>query len=118
MDKKGVIFIIDDEKEKASALKGLLTGLGHDVLVVFDKKEAIQTVKAVSFDLVMLEADMLGGIEILTYIRKNRPKTKVFIYSRCDYKTKKEAEKIGIDEFLPKRVGMSLISDAIGSMLG
>lgn len=116
MDREKSVLVIDDEK--AVFLKAMLPAYGiKNVLTASDKGEAVKAIDAIDFDLIVLELDMLYGIEILKYIKDKRPKTKVFIFSRCDYGVKKEAEKIGIDEFLPKSVQIMMVLNAVQYLL-
>lgn len=116
-NERGVILIVDDEKESAQSLKGLFVGMGYDVLTVPDEAEATKTISAISFDLIIIEVNMLNGIKVLKYIKSKKPKAKIIVYSRCDYKTKKEAEEIGVDEFLPKRIEIPMLVDAVRYVL-
>lgn len=115
---KSILIIDDNEKMLMPLLKGSLSDSGVDnILTVSDRGEAVKAIDAVDFDLIILEVNMLYGIEILKYIKKRRPKTKIIVYSKCDYKTKKEAENIGIDEFISKGVPVSMILDAVQYVL-
>jgi len=117
-NEKGVILIVDDDKEVARDLKSILTGIGYDVLAALDKTEAITTINAVSFDAIILEVNMLHGIEILKHIKVRKPRTKVMVYSRCDNETKRKAEEKGIDEFLPKNAEISMLVNVVQRVLG
>ena len=117
MDKESVILIVDDEKEIVRDLTGLFSGMGHDVLTASDNAEAIRTINAVSLDLIIIEVNILYGIEILKHIKAKKPKMKVVVYSRCDYETKKKAEEAGIDEFLPKSAEISMLVDVVQDVL-
>ena len=115
MDMEKSVIIIDDEK---GMLKTILPTLGiQEILTASDRDESIKAIDAIAFDLVILEIGMPYGIEILKYIKNKRPKAKVIVYSRCDYKTKKEAEALGIDEFLPKSVQIVMLLDAVQYVL-
>jgi len=115
--REGVVLIIDSDKKMVEDLKNFFYKKKHEALAVFDKAEAINSIDAISFDLIILEIDMYDGMDILKYIKEKKPKTKVIIFSNCDYKTKKEAEKIGSVEFLPKKVEMSMLLDAVQHVL-
>lgn len=116
-NEKGVILIIDDDKEIVRDLKGLFSGVGYDVLTASNKAEAVTTINAVRFDVIILEVNMPHGIEILKHVKVKKAKSKIIVYSRCDYETKKKVEDMGIDEFLPKSAEMSMLVDAIQHVL-
>lgn len=116
-NEKGVILIADDDKEAVRDLKSLFTGRGYDVLAAPDKAEAITTINAISFDVIILEVNMSHGIEILKHIKVRKPRTKIIVYSKCDCETQKKAEEIGIDKFLPKNAEMSMLVDTVQNVL-
>lgn len=115
-NEKGVILVIDDDK-KIEITKNLLNGVGYDTLTAVNKSEAIAAINAIRFDVVILEVNMLHGIDILKQIKAKKSKTKVIVYSRCDYETKKKAEEAGINEFLPKSAEISMLVDAVQHVL-
>ena len=119
MDKKGLILVVDDEKEVTMSLKGFFTALGHDMLTALDGKEALQLIDSVSPDLVLLDMKMPGvdGIQVLKYIREKKPKTKVIVMTAYDKDVKREVEKIGIDGFFAKPIDLSKLLDRIRYVL-
>lgn len=119
MDRKGVILVVDDEKEITMSLKGFFTALGHDMLTALNGDEALKVVDAVTLDLVLLDVRMPGvdGIQVLKHIRKNKPKTKVIIITAYDREVKEEVEKLGIDGFFAKPIDLSRLMDRIRYVL-
>jgi two-component system, response regulator, stage 0 sporulation protein F len=112
---KGVILVVDDEKEVTMSLKGFFTALGYDMLTAFDGNEALKIVDSVTLDLILLDVRMPGvdGIQILKHVRKDKPKTKVIIMTAYDKEVKNEVEKIGIDGFFAKPIDLSKLIDRI-----
>ena len=81
-NEKGVILIADDEKEVTMSLKGFFAGIGYNVLTASDKAEAVKVINAISLDLIILEINMLHGIEILKHIKVKKPKAKVTVTTK------------------------------------
>ena len=119
MDKKGVILVVDDEKEVTMSLKGFFTAMGHDMLMATNGKEALQIIDSISLDLILLDVKMPGidGIQILKHVRKNKPKTKVIIITAYDKEVKEQVEKLDIDGFFAKPIDLSNLVDRIRVVL-
>ena len=115
MDKKGVILVVDDEKEVTMSLQGFFTALGHDMLTALNGDDALKTIDSIGLDLVLLDMRMPGvdGMQVLKHIRKTKPKTKVIVITAYDKETKEEVEKIGIDGFFAKPIDLSKLLDRI-----
>ena len=119
-EEKGVILVVDDEKEVTMSLKGFFTALGYDMLTALDGKEALRVIESVkSLDLILLDVRMPGidGIQILKHLRKINSKTKVIIITAYDKEVKQEVEKIGIDGFFGKPIDLSKLIDRIRYVL-
>jgi len=119
MDRKGVILVVDDEKEVTMSLKGFFTALGHDMLTALNGKEALQIIDSIGLDLILLDVRMPGidGIQVLKHIREKKPKTKVIIITAYDKEVKEEVEKLGIDGFFAKPIDLSKLLDRIRYVL-
>lgn len=119
MDKKGIILVVDDEKDVTMSLKGFFTALGHDMLTALDGKEALRIIDTIPLDLVLLDIKMPGidGIQILKHIRAKKPKTKVIVITAYDKEVKEEVEKLGIDGFFAKPIDLSKLIDRIRYVL-
>jgi two-component system response regulator (stage 0 sporulation protein F) len=115
-NEKGVILVVDDEKEVTMSLKGFFTALGYDMLTAFDGKEALNIIDSIkNLDLILLDVRMPGvdGIQILKHLRKTNSKTKVIIITAYDKEVKGEVEKIGIDGFFAKPIDLSKLIERI-----
>jgi len=113
---KGVILIVDDEKEVTNSLKGFFSAIGYDMLTAYDGNEALKVIDSIkSLDLILLDVRMPGvdGIQILKHLRKTKSKTKVIIITAYDKEVKAEVEKIGIDGFFAKPIDLSKLIDRI-----
>jgi len=113
---KGVILVVDDEKEVTMSLKGFFSALGYDMLTALDGKEALKVIDSIkNLDLILLDVRMPGvdGIQVLKHVRKVNPKSKVIIITAYDNEVKAEVEKIGIDGFFAKPIDLSKLIDRI-----
>ncbi|MFA6321536.1 MAG: response regulator [Candidatus Omnitrophota bacterium] len=113
---KGVILVVDDEKEVTMSLKGFFAALGYDMLTALDGKEALNVIDSIkNLDLILLDIRMPGvdGIQILKHLRKTNSKTKVIVITAYDKDVKSEVEKIGIDGFFAKPIDLSKLIDRI-----
>ena len=119
MDRKGVILVVDDEKEVTMSLKGFFTALGHDMLTALNGKEALRIIDSIGLDLILLDVRMPGvdGIAVLKHVRENKPKTKVIIITAYDKEVKGQVEKLGIDGFFAKPIDLSRLLDRIRYVL-
>lgn len=115
-NEKGVILVVDDEKEVTMSLKGFFTAIGYDMLTALDGKEALNVIDSIkNLDLILLDVRMPGidGIQILKHLRKTNSKTKVIIITAYDKEVKLEVEKLGIDGFFAKPIDLSKLIDRI-----
>ncbi len=115
-EEKGVILVVDDEKEVTMSLKGFFTALGYDMLTALDGNEALRVIGSIkNLDLILLDVRMPGvdGIQILKHLRKINSKAKVIIITAYDKEVKAEVEKIGIDGFFAKPIDLSKLMDRI-----
>ncbi|MDD5618389.1 MAG: response regulator [Candidatus Omnitrophica bacterium] len=114
-NEKGVILVVDDEKDVTMSLQGFFSALGYDMLTAFDGNEALRIIDSVTLDLILLDVRMPGvdGIQILKHVRKDKPKAKVIIMTAYDKEVKDEVEKIGVDGFFAKPIDLSKLIDRI-----
>jgi CheY-like chemotaxis protein len=115
-NEKGVILVVDDEKEVTMSLKGFFSAIGYDMLTALDGNEALKVIDSIkNLDLILLDVRMPGvdGIQILKHLRKTHSKTKVIIITAYDKEVKTEVEKIGIDGFFAKPIDLSRLIDRI-----
>lgn len=115
-NEKGVILVVDDEKEVTMSLKGFFTAIGYDMLTALDGKEALNIIDSIkNLDLILLDVKMPGvdGIQILKHLRKTKSTTKVIIITAYDKEVKQEVEKIGIDGFFAKPIDLSKLIERI-----
>jgi len=102
---KATILIVDDDRAHLSMLKTILAGWGHGVEGVEDGGDAIDRVKQMPYDAVLMDVRMarVSGIEALEKIKGINPAIPVIImtaYSSVD--TAVEAMKLGAYDYLTK----------------
>lgn len=115
-DEKGVILVVDDEKEVTMSLKGFFAALGYGMLTALDGKEALNILDSIkNLDLILLDIRMPGvdGIQILKHLREIKSKAKVIVMTAYDKDVKAEVEGIGIDGFFSKPIDLSKLIDRI-----
>ncbi len=113
---KGVILVVDDEKEVTMSLKGFFTAIGYDMLTALNGNDALKVIDSIkNLDLILLDVRMPGvdGIHILKHLRKINSKTKVIIITAYDKEVKYEVEKLGIDGFFAKPIDLSKLIERI-----
>lgn len=77
------LLVADDEEGIRDLLRYTMEPLGYEVTTVSDGMEALEAVRARSFDLVILDVHMprLSGPEVLEKIREVRPAQRVLVVS-------------------------------------
>ncbi len=105
MAEKSRILVADDEEALRTVLSSELASAGYDVTTVADGDEAIQNVQQKKFDLLLLDIKMpkVDGFEVLKYIKKNHPGTRVIMLTGfADLKNAIESKKHGAEDFVSK----------------
>jgi len=99
------ILLVDDESAIRRALRPPLLELGFQVVEASRGEEALQMLRAGTFDVVLLDVNMpgIGGIETLRRIRAFAPRLPVLILTVRDQEEDKvEALEIGADDYVTK----------------
>jgi two-component system KDP operon response regulator KdpE len=99
------ILLVDDELAIRRALRPPLVELGFQVLDVSRGEEALQMLRASSFDIVLLDVNMpgIGGIETLRRIRAFAPRLPILMLTVRDAEEEKvEALELGADDYVTK----------------
>ena len=103
------ILIVDDESAIRRALRPPLVELGFQVVDVSRGEEALQTLRAGGFDVVLLDVNMpgIGGIETLRRIRAFAPRLPILMLTVRDAEEEKvEALELGADDYVTKPFSM------------
>ena len=100
------ILVVEDEHAIRLALKGLLRREGFDVELAEDGEIAAQKLRQESFDLVITDLALGGGLtgmDVLRAAKDERPETAVvMITAHGSEKIAVEAMKSGADDYVPK----------------
>ncbi len=99
------ILIVDDEEAYRFMLASLLETEGFSPATANDGIQAINTIQARSFDVVLLDIKMpkVDGIEVLRFIKENFPDTEaVMLTGVGDLKIAVECMKLGAYDFITK----------------
>ena len=99
------ILLVDDEASIRRALRPPLLELGFQVVEASRGEEALQLLRASTFDIVLLDINMpgIGGIATLTRLRTFAPRLPVLILSVRDAEEEKvEALELGADDYVTK----------------
>ena len=104
------VLLVDDEEDFLEVLSGRLVNRGVNALSATSGEEALQILKRLAVDVVVLDVGMPGmsGVETLAEIRKdNRHDTEVIMLTgRADMDMAIESMKLGAFDFLIKPVGI------------
>jgi two-component system KDP operon response regulator KdpE len=106
MSQPGIrILLVDDETAIRRALRPPLLELGFQVVEASRGEEALQLMRAGTFDVVLLDINMpgIGGIETLRRIRAVAPRLPVLMVTVRDAEEEKvEALDLGADDYVTK----------------
>jgi two-component system KDP operon response regulator KdpE len=99
------ILVVDDEPAIRRALRPPLVELGFQVADASRGEEALQALRAATYDVVLLDINMpgIGGIETLRRIRALLPRLPVLMLTVRDQEEDKvEALDMGADDYVTK----------------
>jgi two-component system KDP operon response regulator KdpE len=99
------ILVVDDESAIRRALRPPLVELGFQVVEASRGEEALQALRAGSYDVVLLDINMpgIGGIETLRRIRTFAPRLPILMLTVRDGEEEKvEALELGADDYVTK----------------
>jgi two-component system KDP operon response regulator KdpE len=103
------ILLVDDESPIRRALRPPLLDLGFHVVEASRGEEALQQLRAGTFDVVLLDINMpgIGGLETLRRIRLFAPRLPIIMVTVRDGEEQKvEALELGADDYVTKPFGM------------
>ncbi len=99
------ILIVDDDREFRDHLREILNGEGYQIDTASSSREALERIELQEHDVILLDVMMprMSGIQLLTEIRKKRPKTKVVIITAfATVENAVDAIKKGASDYLSK----------------
>ena len=120
--KKSTILVVDDEKDIQNFLKFKLQKIGYDVIVAADGHEAIEKVKKIEPDLILLDLLMpkMDGYKTCKYLKEHEKfkHIPVIIVSAVgDIDGKVSAYKYGADDYLTKPIEIITLVVRVKSIL-
>jgi CheY-like chemotaxis protein len=116
------VLVVDDETGYRDMYEYLLNPMGIEITSVVNGREAVDQVKEMLFDLIIMDVHMpiLSGPEAFKEIKKIRPDQKILMFSSSSdpsHKMERELLKMGAVECLYKPVGyedlIQIIKDVI-----
>jgi two-component system response regulator HydG len=105
MNKKSTVLVVDDDSAHRTMLRTLISGWGYAVSEADDGAAAVDSVKAASFDLVLMDVRMVkvSGLEALEKIKSYNPAIPVIIMTAySSVETAVDALKQGAHDYLTK----------------
>ena len=114
------VLIVDDEKSILQSLEGILSDEGFDVACALSGAEALEKIREVMPDLVLLDIWMpdMDGIETLVKIREINPQIQVVMISgHGTIETAVRATKLGAYDFIEKPLSLEKLLLTINNAL-
>ena len=110
------ILVLDDEPIVSKRLQPALEKKGYVVETFFESNKALTRFKEKHFDIVITDLKMKGlnGMQFLTEVKKQSPKTEVIVITGfATMEIAKESFKKGVFDFLAKPFKIREIQDVI-----
>src|SRR5699024_7863576 len=98
------ILVVDDEKPISDIVKFNLTKEGYDVYTAYDGEEALQQVKEVEPDLILLDLMLpkIDGLEVAREVRKTHDMPIIMVTAKHSEIDKVLGLKLGADDYVTK----------------
>lgn len=110
------ILIIDDDREIASMLHGVLTGNGYRVFLAPNGIEGQRQIETLNPDLVITDMMMprMGGFPVLEFLKTlTSPPAVIMITANEGGRHKAYAEMLGVADYLRKPFPMETLLDSV-----
>lgn len=116
------VLFIDDEEALVNMAQSSLGNLGYSVIVETGGNKALEVFRSnpESFDIVITDLTMPGmtGIELAERLKSVRPEIPIILCSgSIDESLREKAKSLGINDFLPKPVGVHALAEAVRRVL-
>lgn len=110
------VLVVDDEAEGVSALEEYLNARNFEVHTATDGPSALEKVKQIRPEVVLLDIIMPGmnGIEVLRGIRQIDPEIKVIVITALSEEHSKNAMALGAHGFITKPFDLAFIDKVLG----
>jgi CheY-like chemotaxis protein len=114
------VLVVDDEIDTAETLAEVLTTLGHDVRTAADGTRALETARAFSPDVVLLDLGLPGidGYEVARRLRAERSTRPLRLIAVTGYGQdvdRKNTELAGFDAHMVKPVRIAALERLLSS---
>ena len=98
------ILVVDDEKPISDIVKFNLTKEGYDVYTAYDGEEALQQVKEVEPDLILLDLMLpkIDGLEVAREVRKTHDMPIIMVTAKDSEIDKVLGLELGADDYVSK----------------
>lgn len=120
MPDRKFILLIEDDREIATTLSGVLEGAGYNVTYAPNGVEGQRLLQAGTPDLVITDMMMpkMGGFPVLEFIRTmEHPPRVIMITANEGGRHKAYAEMLGVVSYLRKPFAMDVMLDAVKTAL-
>jgi len=114
------ILVVDDEKQIAQLLTGVLEGEGYEVEFTTEPEMAVARLGEERFDLLLTDLRMprMGGMELIEEARRIRPEMDTLIMTAfASAETAVGALRSGVADYLSKPFGVAEVRSAVGRAL-
>lgn len=116
------LLVVDDNKDVVEALQRRLTKEGYEVSVAYDGEEALQKVKEVDPDIILLDLMMpkLNGFEVLKEVRekfKDKWRPIIIISAKDELESTQKCYSMEADHYLTKPCSIENILQGIRTMI-
>jgi CheY-like chemotaxis protein len=116
----GKILVIDDEKSARTLLDRVLTGAGHQVVLVESGEAGLERLQRDRFDLLITDKNLPGidGLEVLRLARTQQSSLQcIMITGFPTPETRQSAQQIGVHSYVTKPFGILDILGACDSAI-
>jgi len=120
LDDRYSVLIVDDEPGMLETMSDILSSTGYRAAVVSEAQKAVDLVKKVHFNVVLLDIVMpeTNGVDAYYKIKEISPDTKVIMMTGygAEHPLVKKAITIGVDELLHKPFDLDELMASLNSV--